>query len=81
MKKYYIDRIEDLNQMRIISTIQDYQTSEIPKLMKYWHYYQGRQKILQRVYTDPNKPNNRIVTNFCYSIVQNFLGYISATAR
>lgn len=77
MKKYYIDRIEDLNPLRIISTIQDYQTSEVPKLSKFKHYYEGRQKILQRAYADPNKPCNKIVTNFCYSIVQNFLGYIS----
>lgn len=77
MKKYYIDKIEDLNPLRIISTIQDFQTKELPKLQKYKHYYDGRQKILQRQYTDPNKPCNKIVVNFCYSIVQNFLGYIS----
>lgn len=77
MKKYYIDRIEDLNQMRIITTIQDFQTSELPKLQKYKHYYDGRQKILQRIYADKDKPNNRIVVNYCYSIVQNFLGYIA----
>lgn len=27
--------------------------------------------------TDAGKPCNRIVTNYCYNIVQNYLGYLT----
>lgn len=32
---------------------------------------------MQKVATDVGKPCNRIVTNYCYNIVQNYLGYIT----
>ena len=32
---------------------------------------------MQKVSTDIGKPCNRIVTNYCYNIVQNYLGYIT----
>ena len=32
---------------------------------------------MQKVATDIGKPCNRIVTNYCYNIVQNYLGYIT----
>ena len=68
---------EPLSQLQIMSIIQDYKTRELPRLLKYKNYYEGKQKILQRVYSDPNKPCNKIVTNFCYSIVKNYQGYLS----
>lgn len=67
----------ELTPMQIISVIQDYKTREIPRLLKFRNYYDGKQKILQRQYSDPNKPCNKIVTNFCYSIVKNYQGYLT----
>lgn len=32
---------------------------------------------MSKVATDVGKPCNRIVTNYCYNIVQNYLGYIT----
>lgn len=32
---------------------------------------------MQKVATDVGKPCNRIVTNYCFNIVQNYLGYIA----
>ena len=32
---------------------------------------------MQKVATDIGKPCNRIVTNYCYNIVQNYLGYLT----
>lgn len=75
--KYVVDSAEDLNQLRIIQIIQDFQTRELPRLMKYKNYYDGRQKILQKRYSDSSKPCNRIVVNFCDNIVKNYQGYIA----
>lgn len=63
--------------MQIISIIQDYKTREIPRLLKFKNYYEGKQKILQKQYSDPDKVCNKIVTNFCYSIVKNYQGYLT----
>ena len=67
----------ELTPIQIVSIIQDYKTREVPRLLKFLNYYQGKQKILQRIYSDPNKPCNKIVTNFMYSIVKNFQGYLT----
>ena len=71
---YITDR--ELSPMEIISIIQDYKTREVPRLLKYRNYYDGKQKILQKRYSDPDKPCNKIVTNFMYSVVKNYQGYL-----
>lgn len=50
-----------------------------PKLQKYKEYYDGNQEIMKKQGADPalNKPCNRIVTNFCKNIVDNFQGYLT----
>ena len=68
---------EPLTQLQIISIIQDYKTRELPRLLKFKNYYEGKQKILQKTYSDPSKAINRIVTNFCYNIVKNYQGYLA----
>lgn len=75
--KYVINDITDLTRIRILSIIQDFRTRELPRLRKYGNYYEGKQKILQKAYSDPNKPCNKIVTNFCDNIVKNYEGYIA----
>lgn len=66
-----------LTPMQIVSIIQDYKTREVPRLLKYRNYYDGKQKILQKSYADKDKPCNKIVTNFMYSIVKNYQGYLT----
>lgn len=67
----------ELTPMQIVAIIQDYKTREVPRLLKYRNYYDGKQKILQKKYSDPDKPCNKIVTNFMYSIVKNYQGYLA----
>lgn len=45
------------------------------QLQRYYDYYKGKQDILTKSYTDPSKPCNKIVTNFCHQIVQQYLGF------
>lgn len=47
------------------------------KLDKYQKYYKGDQAIMGKYEEDPTKPCNRVVTNYCYNIVNNYQGYLT----
>ena len=79
MKKVFIDREDELNTSRLKKIIQFHQQYILPELKFNKGYYDGTgQQIMNRVLSDPTKPNNKIVKNYCKSIVENFRGYISA---
>ena len=67
---------EELNAEKIIDFLQKFNQLESFKLNKYRDYYDGKQAILRKVATDTTKPCNRIVTNFCSQITDNYLGYL-----
>lgn len=67
---------KELNVDKIIDFLQKFNQYESFKLNKYKDYYDGRQAILRRKQTDETKPCNRIVTNFCSQITDNYLGYL-----
>lgn len=71
---YRLDVTEPTEDL-IVELINDYDNSDIKKLMDYYH---GKQEILIRDFEDETKPNNKIVTNFCKYIsdvsVGNFIG-------
>ncbi|MBR2493501.1 MAG: phage portal protein [Paludibacteraceae bacterium] len=48
-----------------------------PKLEKYKNYYDGKQAILNKQYSDPSKPCNKTVTNYCQDITDSYCGYIA----
>lgn len=62
---------------KIITFIQKFVQYESPRLEKYFNYYEGNQTILRKMVNDPTKPCNRIVTNYCYTIVGNYQGYLT----
>lgn len=62
---------------KIITFIQKFVQYESPRLEKYFNYYEGNQAILRKMINDPTKPCNRIVTNYCYTIVGNYQGYLT----
>lgn len=62
---------------KIITFIQKFVQYESPRLEKYFNYYEGNQAILRKMVNDPTKPCNRIVTNYCYTIVENYQGYLT----
>lgn len=49
----------------------------MPKLSKLYKYYDGQQAIFKKVATDTGKPCNIVMVNYCYNIVQNYLGYLT----
>lgn len=62
---------------KIITFIQKFVQYESPRLEKYFNYYEGNQAILRKMVNDPTKPCNKIVTNYCYTIVGNYQGYLT----
>ena len=73
---YLVDKNEELTANKITAILQQFQTKELPQLQRYNDYYLGNQAIMRKTVEDTTKPCNRIVTNYCYNIVQNYLGYL-----
>ena len=74
---YQIDRNEEMTPERLGKILSDFQTAELPRLIKYRDYYNGKQAITYKEASDAGKPCNKVVVNYCYNIVQNYLGYIT----
>lgn len=72
---YRIDR--ELLTDDLTSILSEFHTKELPRLNHYKNYYDGKQKILFKEPTDEGRPNNKIVVNYCYYIVNNYLGYLA----
>ena len=74
---YNINRNEELTTDKISRIVQSFELNEKVKLQKYYDYFCGKQKILNKSYADSSKPCNHIVKNYCFSIVNNYQGYIA----
>ena len=66
---------DDLGPEKIRQLLNHWQMNDRVKLQRKYDYYNGKQKILNKTYSDPSKPCNRVVTNYCRSIVSNFAGF------
>lgn len=64
--------VELLNKM-----INHFRTTVEPRLQKYKNYYDGVQAILNKKYSDPSKPCNKTVLNYCKNISDCYTGYIA----
>lgn len=47
---------------------------ELPRLKMLENYYKGKQKILTRMLS-PDKPNNKLITNYCSYITDTLIGF------
>ena len=78
MRKIYFSREAELTTTRLCKLIKYHCQYILPELQFNRGYYDGTgQQIMRREYEDATKPNNRIVKNYCKTIVENFRGYIS----
>ena len=75
MMQFYLNRETPLTTDKLGTIISSFQTGAVPELKKRYRYYTGKQDILNRIASSEEKPNNRIVTNFCKSIVDTYEGY------
>lgn len=74
---YLIEKGTELTLSKITEIIQSFNTGKRVALSKYYNYYIGKQDILNKTVKDTSKPCNKIITNYCFNIVQNYLGYLT----
>ena len=74
---FLIDKDKELNANLLGKIIQTFQTRDLPKLIKLYDYYNGKQDIMKKIPTDTGKPCNKVMTNYCHSIVQTYNGYLT----
>lgn len=78
--KFNLDKNEELTPELVGKIIRSFQIKVLPHLKESYGYYTGAgQAIMSRVQGDSSRPNNRIVKNYCSTIVDNFQGYLTGT--
>lgn len=74
---FYIDRETEITPALISKMLSKFNTERRPTLQRWLDYYNGNQAILHKTYKDTSKVCNRIVTNYCKVIAEEYSGYIA----
>lgn len=74
---FYLNKDTELDIKLLNKMINQFNVSVVPKLQKYKNYYDGKQAILNKSYSDPTKPCSKTVTNYSRNIVDSYCGYIA----
>lgn len=76
--KFYFDKAEEITPETVGKIIRKFNIKCVPTLRFSRGYYDGYgQEIMKRVQGDASRPNNRIVKNYCATIVDNYQGYLT----
>lgn len=74
---YKLKQGEEMTTRKLSQILQAFNTNERPKLVQNGKYYDGEHSILLKEFSDVSKPCNKIITNFCAEVVDNYNGYIT----
>lgn len=74
---FYLNRERELTPDLLYKMISKFRLEVEPKLNKYKNYYDGKQAIINKSYSDSTKPCNKIVINLCKNIVDSYCGYLA----
>ena len=74
---FYLNKDRELTVELLQKMINHFRINVQPKLEKYKKYYDGIQMILNKEYSDPTKPCNKTVINYCKNIVDSYCGYLA----
>ena len=74
---FYINKETELTTALLEKMINRFRINVEPKLQRYKNYYDGIQAILGKSYSDPSKPCNKTVINYCYNLSTAYCGYIA----
>lgn len=74
---FYLSKDKELTADLLFKMINHFQQTVHPKLEKYKNYYDGIHAILNKQYTDPSKPCNKTVINYCKNITDSYSGYMA----
>lgn len=75
---FYLSREVELTDKLLQKIMNSFLMNTRPIRRKYKDYYDGKQKILQKTYSDASKPCNKVITNYCSDIVSSYSGYIAS---
>lgn len=75
---FYLSREVELTDKLLQKIMNSFLMNTRPIRRKYKDYYDGKQKILQKSYSDASKPCNKVITNYCADIVSSYSGYIAS---
>ena len=75
---FYLNSQIELSTALLEKMINRFYLTVEPKLNKYKNYYDGKQSILNKKYSDENKPCSRTVINYCKNIVDSYCGYLAS---
>ena len=75
---FYLNSQIELDTALLEKMINRFYLTVEPKLNKYKNYYDGKQSILNKKYSDENKPCSRTVINYCKNIVDSYCGYLAS---
>ena len=74
---FYIDKNTELTSALLQKMLNRFNFNYLPNLEKWKNYFDGKHAILNKTYTDENKPCNRIITNYCRVITETYSGYLA----
>ena len=74
---FYLNKDRELTTALLQKMINHFNLNVVPKLTKYKNYYDGVQAILGKSYSDPTKPCNKTVVNYCKNIADSYSGYLA----
>lgn len=75
---FYLNKETPLTAELLAKMINRFRLNIEPRLQKYKEYYDGIQSILSKQYSDPTKPCNKTVINYCKNIVDSYCGYMAS---
>lgn len=75
---FYLNKDTELRPELLQKMINKFRLEDEPRLNKYKNYYDSKQKILKKSYSDPSKPCNRTVINYCKNIADSYGGYMAS---
>lgn len=74
---FYLNRETILTPELLKKMIGRFNIEVEPKLQKNKNYYDGIQAIASKKYSDPSKPCNKTVINYCKNIADSYCGYLA----
>ena len=78
---FYFNKDTELTTLLLGKMINAFNLNTKPKLEKYKNYYDGKQAILNKSYSDPTKPCNKTVINYTKNIVDSYCGYLATPSH
>ena len=74
---FYLNKDIELTAELLKKMINNFHINDAVKMTKYKNYYDGIQAILNKTYSDPSKPCNKTVINYCKNICDSYAGYLA----